>query len=119
MDNKLPEIGVVNVKLTKDNGVFKKSSSVSIKVYIKDKPISLIFSHERKAYSDFFFHRNPSLIKSSFIYYIKNDSGTWYHYDSIQQIENFIGIKFSSEINPGVLKVLEESSVFSDNELGG
>lgn len=118
MEIKQENENIVATFTPKDGYLFKRSSlSLTIVANGVDYPVKM--THESKAFSDFHFHKNESLIQTAFIFYVCTPAGVWYNFTTLENLFQFLGLTYNNkDISEDVLSELKEHSKFSKNELG-
>jgi len=116
MELQIPEFHQVNSRVSKSLGIFCKHSSVDLEITIQDRSFPIKLTLERKAYSDYFYHQDSSLLKSEYIFYLKTLSGTWYPFSTLNALFTFIGYQIKEELFSKILLDLELSSEFKLEE---
>lgn len=117
MDILIPDSIEVVVKTSNKDGVYCKQSSVHIDLNIQGREFPIKFIHERKLYSDFFFHHDFNLVKSNFIFFFKTPAGVWYNYSSLKDLFTFIGYTVDETIFSDLFSKLKEKSKIEEHEV--
>jgi hypothetical protein len=108
----------VEAKFSHKEGYRFKRACMLLVVVDNDRDYKIKISHESKAFSDFDFHKDKSLIHKNFVFYLETCSGTWYHYESLEKLFQFIGTIYKDNlISEKLLELVKESSEFTDEEL--
>ncbi len=118
MEIKQADANIMATFMPKDGYLFKRSCvSMSLVANGVEYPIKL--THESKAFSDFHFHKNEALIKTTFIFYVCTPAGVWYNFTTLENLFQFLGLMYDQKvIGDEVLAELVAQSKFSQNELG-
>jgi len=118
MEIKQANSDIMATFMSKDGYLFKRSSvSLSLDAHGVEYPIKL--THESKAFSDFAFHKNESLIQSTFVFYVCTPANVWYNFTALENLFQFLGLAYDEKlISSEVLTELQTHSKFSQIELG-
>lgn len=108
----------IEVKFSLQSGYRFKRAFLEVVILDKEKGHPVKISHESKAFSDFDFHKDKSLIQNNFIFYLGTPSGTWYNFHSLEDLYQFIGgIYTNDKFCEELMNSVKKSSEFTDEEL--
>ncbi len=108
----------IEVKSSLQSGYRVKSASLKVSLNHNNNDHQIIILHESKAFSDYNFHKDISLIQHNFVFFFKTLSGTWYNFPTIEDMFQFIGIPYHDNlISCNVINDVKLASEFSEDEL--
>jgi hypothetical protein len=110
-------VGDLKSAIEHKSGYLLKRAIIDITISTKLDSYKIKISHESKALSDFFYHRDFNLINKTFIFYFQNKSGVWYNFSTLDEMIQFIGIKFESEIIINYINEVFNHSLIKNDDI--
>lgn len=110
-------VGDLKSAIENKHGFLIKRAILDLTIITKIEDYKIKISHESKAGSDFFYHKDFDLINKKFIFYFQNKSGVWYNFSTLESMIQFIGVSIESERMVNYVNEVFNKSLITNSDI--
>ena len=110
-------VGDLKSAIENKHGFLLKRATRDLTISTEFEHYKIKISHESKACSDFFYHKDFNLINKNFIFYFQNKSGVWYNFSTLESMIQFIGVIIESEKIVNYVNEVFNNSLITNSDI--